>query len=221
MRTLLARPIPSRAAILGLSLACAMAVLAYGYARGDAQRRVVVGELAPQAELGHAGSASCGDCHPAQTRNWRSSQHARAMQPATSPNVLGDFRDARAEHLGSRARFRQEDGRFLVETESKDGKPASFEVEYTFGVEPLQQYLTRFPDGRLQTLPYAWVTTPETSGGQRWIISTPTRRFRLTTRCTGLAASKTGTSCVRIAIRPPCARDTIPTRSALQRPFPR
>jgi tetratricopeptide (TPR) repeat protein len=31
-----------------------------------------------------------------------------------------------------------------------------FEVAYTFGVEPLQQYLVRFPDGRVQVLPFGW-----------------------------------------------------------------
>jgi len=38
-----------------------------------------------------------------------------------------------------------------------------FEVLYTFGVEPLQQYLVPFPGGRLQALPLAWDTEQ-----QRW-----------------------------------------------------
>ena len=39
-----------------------------------------------------------------------------------------------------------------------DGKPADFEVVYTFGIEPLQQYLVEFPGGRLQSLTIAWDT---------------------------------------------------------------
>ena len=31
-----------------------------------------------------------------------------------------------------------------------------FEVAYTFGWEPLQQYLVKFPDGRMQVLPTCW-----------------------------------------------------------------
>ena len=43
-----------------------------------------------------------------------------------------------------------------------------FEIAYTFGADPLQQYLIRFPDGRLQALGLAWDTRPRADGGQRW-----------------------------------------------------
>ena len=43
-----------------------------------------------------------------------------------------------------------------------------FAVSHTFGLEPLQQYLVSFPDGRLQALPWAWDTRPKEEGGQRW-----------------------------------------------------
>ncbi len=82
--------------------------------------------------------------------------------------MLGDFNDARASHFSSRARFYRKDGRFFVATEGKDGKEAEFAVKYTFGVDPLQQYLVEFPDGRLQALPYAWDTRAKAEGGQRW-----------------------------------------------------
>ena len=51
---------------------------------------------------------------------------------------------------------RQRGGRFFVETPGADGAPAEFEVKYTFGVDPLQQYLVELPGGRLQPLPVAW-----------------------------------------------------------------
>jgi predicted CXXCH cytochrome family protein len=41
-------------------------------------------------------------------------------------------------------------------------------VSYTFGVDPLQQYLVAFPDGRLQALSLAWDSRPKDRGGQRW-----------------------------------------------------
>ncbi len=53
-------------------------------------------------------------------------------------------------------------------TEGPDGEIAEFRVAYTFGVEPLQQYLIEFPDGRLQALNIAWDTRPAEAGGQRW-----------------------------------------------------
>ncbi len=115
-----------------------------------------------------AGSAVCIGCHEGQGKAWKASQHAHAMQDATETAVLGDFNDAQASHFSSRARFYRKDGRFFVATEGKDGKEAEFAVKYTFGVDPLQQYLVEFPDGRLQALPYAWDTRPKAEGGQRW-----------------------------------------------------
>ncbi len=160
----------SQGLILGAAFACAAVVLAFGAVR-DPNRPppVEIGVLSPAAEPGHAGSLSCAACHPAETRAWLGSQHARAMQPAGPETVAGDFDDARAAHFGTRARFFRNDGRFMVETEGADGKPAAFVVDYAFGLEPLQQYLTTFPDGRVQVLPFAWVTTPAEGGGRRWI----------------------------------------------------
>jgi predicted CXXCH cytochrome family protein len=90
------------------------------------------------------------------------------MQAATASTVLGDFNNAAAEHFSSRAKFYQKDGHPFVETEGKDGQPAQFEVNYTFGLNPLQQYLVSFPDGRMQALPYAWDARSKAEGGQRW-----------------------------------------------------
>jgi predicted CXXCH cytochrome family protein len=119
-------------------------------------------------DSGFVGSGVCGSCHQAEAEAWKKSHHALAMQDATEAAVLGDFNNASAEHFSSKARFYRKDGRFFVATEGKDGKEAGFEVQYTFGLTPLQQYLARFPDGRLQALPYAWDSMPKSDGGQRW-----------------------------------------------------
>ncbi len=47
------------------------------------------------------------------------------------------------------------------------GKPGDFEIAYTFGVRPLQQYLVPFPGGRLQTLGIAWDSRPKRCSGKR------------------------------------------------------
>jgi tetratricopeptide (TPR) repeat protein len=114
------------------------------------------------------GSEACAACHDAETAAWRTSQHARAMQHATDATVLGNFRDARFRYAGIESRFFRRDGKFWVRTDGADGKLADFELRYTFGVEPLQQYLVEFPDGRLQALSIAWDTRPKAQGGQRW-----------------------------------------------------
>lgn len=82
--------------------------------------------------------------------------------------MLGDFSGAAFIYYGVRSRFFRKDGKFYVETDGPDGRLAVFELKYTFGVYPLQQYLIEFPDGRLQALPIAWDSRPKDQGGQRW-----------------------------------------------------
>jgi len=114
------------------------------------------------------GGEACASCHAAEAERWQGSHHDLAMQPATESTVLGDFGGAELTHLGVTSRFSKRDARFIVRTDGPDGALRDYEVAYTFGVEPLQQYLVRFPDGRVQALPLAWDTRPEGEGGQRW-----------------------------------------------------
>ncbi len=65
----------------------------------------------------------------------------------------------------------------MVETDGPDGSMQTFEVKYTFGLEPLQQYLIEFPDGRLQALSIAWDTRPKEQGGQRWFHLYPDEKI--------------------------------------------
>jgi predicted CXXCH cytochrome family protein len=124
------------------------------------------------------GSEACAGCHRAQADLWRSSQHKLAMQHATETSVLGNFNDASFEYYGVRSRFFREDGKFLVETDGPDGKLGAFEIKYTFGVDPLQQYLVEFPDGRLQALSLAWDSRPKDNGGQRWFQLYPNEEIK-------------------------------------------
>jgi predicted CXXCH cytochrome family protein len=90
------------------------------------------------------------------------------MQPANERTVLGDFAGARFEHFGVETTFSRQGERFVVRTDGPDGSLRDYEVAYTFGVEPLQQLLLRFPGGRLQALGIAWDSRPREAGGQRW-----------------------------------------------------
>ncbi len=114
------------------------------------------------------GSETCAGCHRAEADRWRGSQHERAMQHVTQKSVLGDFNEASFDYHGVHSRFFRKDGKFLVETDGPDGKLGMFEVKYTFGLDPLQQYLVEFPDGRLQALSLAWDSRAKEAGGQRW-----------------------------------------------------
>src|SRR5215468_757611 len=124
------------------------------------------------------GSNTCASCHQGEAELWRSSQHGLAMQHATDKSVLGDFSDASFDYYDVRSRFFREDGKFLVETDGPDGKLATFEVKYTFGIYPLQQYLIEFPDGRVQALSLAWDSRSKDAGGQRWFHLYPNEEIR-------------------------------------------
>ena len=116
----------------------------------------------------YVGTPVCGTCHSEAEQTWRGSHHDLAMLPASEETVLGDFDDAVFEHNGVRSRFYRRDGHFFVETEGADGQMQEFRAEYTFGADPLQQYLIGFPDGRYQALTVAWDSRPAEAGGQRW-----------------------------------------------------
>lgn len=131
---------------------------------------------APQHDF--VGSQACAGCHQGEARLWSASQHKAAMQHATDKTVLGDFNDASFDYWSVRSRFFRNDGKFLVETDGRDGKLAVFEVKYTFGVDPLQQYLVEFPDGRIQALPIAWDARPKEKGGQRWFHLYPNEEIK-------------------------------------------
>jgi tetratricopeptide (TPR) repeat protein len=132
----------------------------------------------PPSAASFVSSAACANCHQAEAKLWDASQHKAAMAHATDKAVLGDFNDASFDYFGVHSRFFREDGKFLVETDGPDGKLAVFEVKYTFGVDPLQQYLVEFPDGRLQVLALAWDSRPQDKGGKRWFHIYPDEEIK-------------------------------------------
>ena len=83
----------------------------------------------------------------------------------------------------------------MVRTEGPDGALHDYEIAYTFGVYPLQQYLIEFPGGRYQALGIAWDTRPKDQGGQRWFHLYPDQQLNPTIRCIGPGPTRTGTSC--------------------------
>ena len=153
----------ARAAVLAAALAGS--VLAIGCQPADPPAQ---SKAAPPAPPTFVGSAKCASCHAKETEAYRGSDHARAMEPATDQTVLGNFDQARVTHRGVTSTFFRRDGKFFVRTDGPDGKPAEFEIAYTFGADPLQQYLVPFSGGRLQALGLAWDTRPRAQGGQRW-----------------------------------------------------
>ena len=100
------------------------------------------------------------------------------MQAADDKSVLGDFGNARFSYAGTTSTFTRRDGKYIVNTDGPDGKLADFEIKYTFGVRPLQQYLIELPGGRKQALGIAWDSRPKAQGGQRWFHLYPGQNIK-------------------------------------------
>lgn len=114
--------------------------------------------LPPGMTAEYVGRDRCIQCHQVEYEKWKGSHHDRAMEVANPQTVLGDFADKTFEVNGVESKFFREDGKYFVHTEGREGKMETFELPYTFGFDPLQQYLAKFPDGRYQALPIAWDT---------------------------------------------------------------
>jgi predicted CXXCH cytochrome family protein len=126
---------------------------------------------------GYVGTKVCADCHAEAYEAWKGSDHALAMQHANAETVLGNYENVKFIYAGVSSRLFKRDGKFFVNTDGPDGKLRDYEVKYTFGVTPLQQYLIEFPDGRLQALSIAWDSRPKPQGGQRWFHLYPNERI--------------------------------------------
>ncbi len=163
---------PRRRAALVIAGVAAVVLIAGGvalYLATDGLRDLFASRTDVAAAVpSFVGSETCAGCHRSEATLWRASQHSHAMAHATEATVLGDFNDASFDYHGVTSRFFRKDGKFLVETDGPDGKLATFEVKYTFGLDPLQQYLVEFTDGRVQALSLAWDARPKDQGGQRW-----------------------------------------------------
>ena len=122
---------------------------------------------------GYVGSDVCGACHAAEHAAWRKSHHFAAMQPPSPDSVLGDFRDAAVKLSGVRHQFTREGDRFLITADGPTGALTAYQVRYTFGAHPLQQYLLALPGGRLQASAVAWDNRAADAGGQRWFHLQP------------------------------------------------
>jgi tetratricopeptide (TPR) repeat protein len=109
-----------------------------------------------EEEATFVGRDRCISCHEHASEKWRDSDHDRSMAVANDDTVVGDFEDSVFEHNGITSRFFRRDGKYFVHTLGPGGEMGDFEIAYTFGFEPLQQYLIPFPGGRLQSLTIAW-----------------------------------------------------------------
>ena len=117
--------------------------------------------------LDYVGIKNCVECHEEEYKSWQGSHHDLAMEEANAKTVLGDFNTS-FTYYGQHTDFYKKADKFFIRTENADGAQTEFEVKYTFGYYPLQQYLLELPGGRMQTFNVCWDSTPKENGGQKW-----------------------------------------------------
>lgn len=116
----------------------------------------------------YAGTATCKTCHATQYADYITSDHYHAMDSVSAASVKGNFNNSFFVYHADTTRFFTQHGKYFVKTKDSTGVVKDFEVAYTLGWHPLQQYLVKFDDGRIQSLPFCWDTRPVENGGQRW-----------------------------------------------------
>ena len=120
-------------------------------------------------DANYIGDKSCSSCHQQAYKDWKSSHHDLAMQVADEDTVLGDFNGADfTSKAGVISTFFKDGKKFMVRTDGPDGKLHDYEISYTFGLYPLQQYMVKFSKGKIQVLDIAWDSRSKKEGGQRW-----------------------------------------------------
>jgi len=125
----------------------------------------------------YSGGETCGDCHQEQYKQWQQSDHHKAMQIATPESVLGNFSDSKVNFHKIESRFYQKDKRYFVDTLDEAGKKKTFQIKYSFGFYPLQQYLVEIENGHIQALNIAWDSRSKEKGGQRWFHLQPDEKI--------------------------------------------
>lgn len=170
----------SRHFFWGLLLLSATSLLIWFFYSSRSKVSVADFLTASSPSPNYVGAQTCAHCHEKQFAAWRGSHHELAMQPAKAKEVLGDFKGVKFNNKGVTTSFFKRDEKFYINTDGPDGKMQDFEVKYTFGVDPLQQYLVELPGGWLQAFSVAWDARPKAEGGQKWFHLYPKEKINYT-----------------------------------------
>lgn len=104
----------------------------------------------------YIGDQQCKSCHIPEYNDWLKSDHFKAIQKPSDSTILGNFKNVSFSADGVSSRFFKIGEKFMINTQGPDGANHDYEVKYTFGHFPLQQYLIEFPGGRMQATRESW-----------------------------------------------------------------
>lgn len=114
---------------------------------------VLPADLMRRSSFPPAAAQDCKACHLEQFEDWSHSQHAHAnrlVSPLLDAKAFNPTRTFREGLLTTEVS--EQRGRFVVRQNFSDSPPSFHRAVAVIGVEPLIQYLTPFPGGRLQVI---------------------------------------------------------------------
>ena len=124
---------------------------------GDDQQDAGGRTFQPVRDHEFVGDQTCQSCHAYQFDEWKGSHHDYAIAEPNEESVRGDFENAEFIQGENSYRFYREGSDYVVDAIEK-GTSETLKIDYTFGWEPLQQYLIDIGDGKYQALHIAWDT---------------------------------------------------------------
>lgn len=127
-------------------------------------------------QLTYANENTCISCHKNEVLEWQQSDHFHAMETATLKTVLGNFDNQTLDYQSQQARFYTKEKKLIISMPDLEGKLTNYPVLYTFGYQPLQQYMFDMGQGKIQLFPFAWDSRAKEQGGQRWFVLHPDQK---------------------------------------------
>ncbi|MEX0773970.1 MAG: tetratricopeptide repeat protein [Balneolales bacterium] len=127
----------------------------------DDRERADPGRHSMPKDHAFVGGETCQSCHSEEWEALKGSHHDYAIAEADSESVRGDFDDVEFREEDDVYRFYREGERYMVDISGREGQVEEHEILYTFGWEPLQQYLIDIGKGKWQSLHISWDTEKE------------------------------------------------------------
>lgn len=147
----------SRVKVCGILIIFSLFAIFYSCSQSLENKTVTDGEPVAAAHT-FVGDQTCQTCHANEWEQWKGSHHDYAIGEADDEHVRGDFDDSHFKTNQDKYRFFMDDERYMVEINEAGRETEIHEIEYTFGWEPLQQYLIDIGKGKHQALHIAWDT---------------------------------------------------------------
>ncbi len=104
----------------------------------------------------YVGSETCRDCHPRIYQGWRSTLHPYTFREASKENVFSQWENQTLNFGKKQIVLIEKDGKYFMKIKRLDNEE-TYRVNYVFGGNWKQIYLTELPNGEIRILPLSWL----------------------------------------------------------------